>query len=138
MLLQQCHPNSAGSLVIAGRTELNPHCFCLFLLCCRLPPKQGETAKVYRIEIDRSVAHLWPLTFNCFFFFFFLSFLAFFLVWFLNCFFINIFLYIYFSLLLLIFFLLFFLLCDFSFRLYVINSIVIHYNSIRKNWRDVP
>ena len=25
-----------------------PHCFCLFLLCCRLPPKLGETAKVYR------------------------------------------------------------------------------------------
>ena len=22
----------------------------LFLLCCRLPPKLGETAKVYRIE----------------------------------------------------------------------------------------
>ena len=25
-------------------------CFCLFLLCCRLPTKLGETAKVYRID----------------------------------------------------------------------------------------
>ena len=25
-----------------------PIVFCLFLLCCRLPPKLGETAKVYR------------------------------------------------------------------------------------------
>ena len=24
----------------------------LFLLCCRLPPKLGETAKVYRIYIE--------------------------------------------------------------------------------------
>ena len=39
----------AGSLVIAGRTEWNPIVFVV-LLCCRLPPKLGETAKVYRID----------------------------------------------------------------------------------------
>ena len=49
VLLQQSHPNSAGSLVIARRTECNPHCFCVSL-CCRLPPKLRETAKVYRFS----------------------------------------------------------------------------------------
>ena len=44
---QQCHPNSAGSLVIARRTEWN---IVLLFLCCWLPPKLGETAKVYRID----------------------------------------------------------------------------------------
>ena len=29
MLLQQCHPNSAGSLVITGGTEWDPHCYFL-------------------------------------------------------------------------------------------------------------
>ena len=48
--LQQCHPNSVGSLVIARRTEWN--IVLLFSLCCRLPPKLGETAKVYRIGKD--------------------------------------------------------------------------------------
>ena len=49
MLLQQCHPNLAGSLVIARGTEWGPHCFVV-LLCCRLPPKLGDMAKVYRID----------------------------------------------------------------------------------------
>ena len=48
MLLQQCHPNLAGSLVIARRTEYNPHCFLLLSLFCQLPLKLGQTAKVYR------------------------------------------------------------------------------------------
>ena len=50
VLLQQCHPNSAGSLVIARRTESNPHCFFVFLcVCCwPAPSKLGETAKVYK------------------------------------------------------------------------------------------
>ena len=47
VLLQQCHPNSAGSLVIARGTEWGPHCFVV-LLCCKLLPKLGEMAKVYR------------------------------------------------------------------------------------------
>ena len=29
-----------------------PIVFVLFLLCCRLPPKLGEMAKVYRIDIS--------------------------------------------------------------------------------------
>ena len=29
---------------------MKPLLFLLFLLCCRLPPKLGETAKVYRID----------------------------------------------------------------------------------------
>ena len=32
VLLQQCHTNSAGSLVIARGTEWGPHCFCSFVL----------------------------------------------------------------------------------------------------------
>ena len=35
------------SSLLEERSE-NPLFFCLFLLCCRLPPKLGETAKVYR------------------------------------------------------------------------------------------
>ena len=46
VLLQQCHPNSAGSLVIARRTECYPH--CLWLL-----PKWGKQLRY--IDIDRSV-----------------------------------------------------------------------------------
>ena len=37
----------------AIQTRLGPSSlllFLLFLLCCRLPPKLGETAKVYRID----------------------------------------------------------------------------------------
>ena len=30
------------------KNGVKPLLFCLFLLCCRLPPKLGETAKVYR------------------------------------------------------------------------------------------
>ena len=55
MLLQQCHPNSAGSLVIAT-------------------PKLGETAKVYRyrmmqldgLTVDYSVLRMKCLTFIIF------------------------------------------------------------------------
>ena len=50
VLLQQCHPNSAGSLIIAGGTEWGPHCFVV-LLCCRLPPKLGKRQRY--IDIDR-------------------------------------------------------------------------------------
>ena len=35
------------SMYIARRTELKSPLFLLFLLCCRLPPKLGEMAKVY-------------------------------------------------------------------------------------------
>ena len=35
------------SSLLEERSE-TPICFCLFLLCCRLSPKLGETAKVYR------------------------------------------------------------------------------------------
>ena len=48
MLLQQCHPNSARSLVIARRTKWNS--VLLFSLCCRPPHKLRETAKVNRID----------------------------------------------------------------------------------------
>ena len=34
-------------IIIARRTEKNPIVFVISL-CCRLPPKLGETAKVYR------------------------------------------------------------------------------------------
>ena len=44
--LQQYHPNSARSLVIARRMKWNV--VLLFSLCCRLPPKVGETGKIYR------------------------------------------------------------------------------------------
>ena len=37
------------SSLLEERSE-TPIVFCLFLLCCRLPPKLGETAKVYRID----------------------------------------------------------------------------------------
>ena len=30
------------------KNGVKPLLFLLFLLCCRLPPKRGETAKVYR------------------------------------------------------------------------------------------
>ena len=32
------------------KNGVKPQLFLLFLLCCRLPPKLGETAKVYRID----------------------------------------------------------------------------------------
>ena len=35
------------SSLLEERSE-TPIVFLLFLLCCRLPPKLGETAKVYR------------------------------------------------------------------------------------------
>ena len=34
------------------KNGVKPPLFLLFLLCCRLPPKLGETAKVYRIDKD--------------------------------------------------------------------------------------
>ena len=42
VLLQQCHPNSAGSLVIARRTEYNPHCFCCYLCVVGYPQNWGK------------------------------------------------------------------------------------------------
>ena len=42
VLLQQCHPNSAESLVIARRTEWKPHCFCCFLCVVSYPPNWGK------------------------------------------------------------------------------------------------
>ena len=48
VLLQQCHPNLAGSLVIARRTEWNIVLLFFCVVGSRLPPKLGETAKVYR------------------------------------------------------------------------------------------
>ena len=56
MLLQQCHPNTAGSLATARRTEYNPHCFCCFLCVVGHPPKLGETAKEYRIVLNDTKA----------------------------------------------------------------------------------
>ena len=53
VLLQQCHPNSAGSLVIARMSEIP--IVLLFPVCCWLPPKLGETAKVY--TVDRQVLY---------------------------------------------------------------------------------
>ena len=47
VLLQQCHPNSAGSLVIAEGTEWGPQCFCCSFVLSAIP-KLGEMAKVYR------------------------------------------------------------------------------------------
>ena len=41
VLLQQCHPNSAGSVVIARRTEENTHCFCFFCVVS-YPPNWGN------------------------------------------------------------------------------------------------
>ena len=63
VLLQQCHPNMAGSLLIAGRTECNPHCFCCFLCVVSNPPNWGKRPRY----IDRQIcsltlaAHLRPL-----------------------------------------------------------------------------
>ena len=57
MLLQQCHPNSAGpSLLLEERGEIP--IVLLFLLCCRLLPKPGETAKVYRIEESKNAEYI--------------------------------------------------------------------------------
>ena len=38
VLPQKCHHNSAVPLVIARRTECNPHCFCCFLCVVGYPP----------------------------------------------------------------------------------------------------
>ena len=35
--LQQCHPNSARSLVIARKTGCNPHCFVVFFVLLATP-----------------------------------------------------------------------------------------------------
>ena len=41
-LLQQCHPNSAGSLVIARGTEWGPHCFCCSFVLSATPQTGGN------------------------------------------------------------------------------------------------
>ena len=45
---QQCHPNSAPSL--QEERSVTP-IVLLLSLCCQLPPKLGETAKVYRYSV---------------------------------------------------------------------------------------
>ena len=50
VLLQQCHPNSAGSLVIAGGTEWGPHCFCCSFVLLATPQTGGNGQGSY---IDR-------------------------------------------------------------------------------------
>ena len=42
------------------KNGVKPLLFLLFLLCCQLPPKLGETAKVYRY-IDRILSLLFSL-----------------------------------------------------------------------------
>ena len=42
VLLQQCHPNSAGSLVIARGTEWGPHCFCCSFVLSATPQTGGK------------------------------------------------------------------------------------------------
>ena len=42
MLLQQCHPNSAGSLIIARGTEWGPHCFCCSFVLSATPQTGGN------------------------------------------------------------------------------------------------
>ena len=56
VLLQQRHPNSAGSLVIARRTEWNPHCFCCFFCVVGYPPNWGKRPRY----IDREKKILKP------------------------------------------------------------------------------
>ena len=36
-MLLQCHPNSAGSLIIARGTEWGPHCFCCSFVLSATP-----------------------------------------------------------------------------------------------------
>ena len=42
MLLQQCHPNLAGSLVIARGTEMGSPLFLLFFCVVGYPPNWGK------------------------------------------------------------------------------------------------
>ena len=53
VLLQQCHPNSTGSLVIA-RTEWNHHCFCCFFCVVGYSPNWGKRLRY----IDR-IGRVW-------------------------------------------------------------------------------
>ena len=53
MLLHQCYPNSAGSLVIARGTEWGPHCFCCFFCVVGYPPNWGKWPRY--IDIDRQI-----------------------------------------------------------------------------------
>ena len=50
------------SSLLEERSE-TPIVFCWFLLCFRLPPKMGESAKVYRYRIDSQVEIKSPLRF---------------------------------------------------------------------------
>ena len=47
MSLHQCHPNSARSLIIARRTELNPHCFCCSFVLSATPQTGGNSQGIY-------------------------------------------------------------------------------------------
>ena len=42
LLLQQCHPNSAGSFVIARGMEWGPHCFCCSFVLSATPQTGGN------------------------------------------------------------------------------------------------
>ena len=57
MSLQQCHPNSAGSLVIARRTECNPHCFVVFFVLLATPQTGGN-------GVLRKLKHIFPNTYQ--------------------------------------------------------------------------
>ena len=48
VLLQQCHPNSAGSLIIAEKNGVKPPLFFVVSFVLSATPELGETAKVYR------------------------------------------------------------------------------------------
>ena len=47
------------SSLLEEQSSLKPPLFLLFLLCCRLPPKLGETARVYRYRYskDKEILH---------------------------------------------------------------------------------
>ena len=50
MKLQQCHPNLAGSLVTARRTECNPHCFVVVFCVVSYPPNWGKWPRYIDIQ----------------------------------------------------------------------------------------
>ena len=70
MLLQQCHPNSAGSLVIARRTERNPQCFCCFFCVVGYPPNWGKRPRYidrsYCLMLIKLLSYAYQITVLCF------------------------------------------------------------------------
>ena len=64
VLLQQCHPNSAGSLIIAKRTKGNTHSFVVFLCVVGYLPNWGKRPRyIDRIEINTTVKFKQPINF---------------------------------------------------------------------------